>query len=435
MEWWLILLMIFGGFVLLMSIGMPVAFAFTVVNLIGALIFWQGDVGQLVMSVYDSVANFAFLPVPLFVLMGEIMFQSGIAARMLDVLDTWMGRLRGRLSLLAVTAGVIFATMTGSSTAGVAMLGSLLVPDMEKRGYHKTMTLGPIMASGGLATMIPPTALGVLLASLTRISIGKFLIAIIIPGLIMATMYAAYILIRCRINPDLAPAYEVERVPLSERLILTLRYVLPLGFIIFLVIGLMFLGVASPTEAAALGTVGCFILAAVYGALKWTTVVKSFEGTMKITFMIFMILTGSTAFAQMLAYTGATSGLVQLVSTADIHPLFIVVLMQAVMLLMGCFMEALSILMVTMPIFMPVIQTLGLDPMWFAVIALINMETSVITPPFGLSLFVMKGVAPKGTTLGEVYRSAVPFVLLNVLAIIIIFLLPGTVSWLPGLMK
>jgi len=164
-------------------------------------------------------------------------------------------------------------------------------------------------------------------------------------------------------------------------------------------------------------------------------VVKSFEGTMKITFMIFMILTGSTAFAQMLAYTGATSGLVQLVSTADIHPLFIVVLMQAVMLLMGCFMEALSILMVTMPIFMPVIQTLGLDPMWFAVIALINMETSVITPPFGLSLFVMKGVAPKGTTLGEVYRSAVPFVLLNVLAIIIIFLLPGTVSWLPGLMK
>lgn len=434
MVWWVTLLLIIGSFVLLMGMGVPVAFAFTFINLVGALVFWHGDVGQLVTSVYDSIANFAFLPVPLFVLMGEIMFQSGIAARMLDVLDSWMGRLRGRLSILAVMAGVLFATMTGSSTAGVAMLGSLLIPDMEKRGYKKPMTLGPIMASGGLATMIPPTALGVLLASLTRIPIGQFLIAIIIPGLIMAALYVVYIVVRCRMEPELAPEYEVERVPLVTRIVLTLRYVIPLAVIIFLVIGLIFLGIANPTEAAALGSVGCFILALIYGKLNWQVVFKSLQGTMQITFMIFMILTGSTAFAQILAYTGATGGLVDLISTLNLPSMAIVVLMMIVMLIMGMFMEALSILMVTMPIFMPIILSLGFDPIWFGVLALINMETSVITPPFGLSLFVMKGVAPPGTSLEDVYKASMPFVVLNIIAMLVILVFPNIVKWLPNLM-
>lgn len=429
------LICIFGGFVLLLSIGVPVAFAFTFINLVGAMVFWQGDIGQLVLSVFKSVTSFAFLPIPLFILMGEVMFQSGVASRMLDVLDTWMGRIRGRLSLLSVMAGVLFATMTGSSTAGVAMLGSLLVPEMEERGYQKPMTLGPIMGSGGLAMMIPPTALGVLLASLTRLSIGRFLIAIIVPGLVMAALYIMYIVIRCLLQPQVAPAYEVERIPFLHKVYLTIRYVLPQGFIIFLVIGLMFLGVATPTEAAALGTVGCFVLAFAYGRLRWGTITKSMQGTMQITFMIFMILTGSTAFAEILAYTGATSGLVELVSSLNLPPLMVVVMMQLVMFVMGCFMEPLSILMVTMPIFMPIIDKIGLNPLWFGVIALINMETAVITPPFGLSLFVMKGVAPRGTTLGDIYLASLPFVALNIVAMGIILLVPSIALWLPGLMR
>ena len=192
MEWWLILIIIFVALVVLMAVGVPVAFAFLAINIVGVYIFWNGIAGlnQLMLSIYESVTSFALLPVPLFVLMGEIMFRSGIATRQMEVLDSWLGRIPGRLSLLAVGGGTLFATLTGSAMAGAAMLGSTLVPEMEKKGYSKAMSLGPILGSGGLAIMIPPSALGVLLAALGEFSVGKFLVAIIIPGFIMGALYA-----------------------------------------------------------------------------------------------------------------------------------------------------------------------------------------------------------------------------------------------------
>lgn len=429
------LLIIFGSFLVLLAVGFPVAFAFMLINLVSAFALWGGDVGHLVMSIYKSVTSFTLLPVPMFVLMGEVMFQSGIAPKMMEVLDKWLGRLPGRLSLLAVGSGVIFATMTGSSTAGVAMLGSLLVPNMVKRGYNKKMTVGPILASGGLAMMIPPTALGVLLASMAYISVGKFLIAIIVPGLLMAAIYAAYLITIAIRDPSSAPMYEPEPMPLSEKLFLSLKYIIPLVVIIFLVIGLMMIGVATPTEAAALGTLGCFVLAFLYGGLKWRVVKDSLLGTLRITFMIFMILAASTAFAEILAYTGATKGLVATVAGMDLSPFMIVIAMQVVYFILGCFMEPLSILMLTMPIFMPIVDVAGINKLWFAVLVLINVETAVITPPFGTSLFVMKGVAPVGTTIGEIYRSSIPYVALNVLTMALVMIFPSLVSWLPGLIS
>lgn len=435
MDWLLTLSIIFGAFVVLLVLGVPVAFAFTFINLVGAIVFWGGDIGQLVLSIFKSVTNFALLPVPLFILMGEIMFQSGVASRTMEALDKWLGRLPGRLSILSVGAGVIFATMTGSSAAGVAMLGSLLVPEMEKHGYKKPMSLGPIMGSGGLAMMIPPSALGVLLASLGYISVGSFLIAIILPGLVMALLYALYIVIRCTVQPELAPPYEVQPIRFLARVWMSFCYILPLGFIVFLVIGLMLLGVATPTEAAALGTLGCTILAFAYGGMNWETIRKSLTGTLHVTVMIFMILTGSTAFAELLAYTGATRGLVELIRGLSLPPLMIVVAMQMVLLLLGCFMEPLSIMMLTIPIFMPIVDVLGLNKLWFAALVLINMETAVITPPFGTSLFVMKGVAPRGTSIGDVYKASLPFVALNCVAMALLMVFPGIPLWLPGLMK
>lgn len=435
MYWWIMLLLIFGGFVALLSVGVPVAFAFNFINLLAAFLLWGGDVGQLILSIFKSVTSFSYLPIPLFILMGEVMFQTGVASQMMDVIDTWLGRLPGRLSLLAVAAGVIFATMTGSSIAGVAMLGSLLVPEMVKRGYKLEMTLGPILASGGLAMMIPPSALGVLLASLAGISVGKLLIAIIGPGLLMALLYAVYIIIRCLFNPEVAPPYDVEHIPMRRKLALTTYYVLPQGFIIFLVIGLMLLGIATPTEAAAFGTLGSFLLAYLYGKLNWQTFKKSLEGTMQITFMVFMILTGSSAFAEILAYTGASRGLVEFITGVNLPPLLVVLLMQVLILLMGCFMESLSILMVTLPIFMPIIEALGINPLWFGAMTLVSIETGLITPPFGMSLFTMQGVAPAGVKLGEIYRASIPYILLNIVAIVLILAIPAIPLWLPGLMR
>ena len=437
MEWWIIFLVIFFGLLFLFALGVPVAFAFLFVNLVGVYLFWGGTVGvsQLILSIYNSVTSFSLLPVPLFVLMGEVMFHSGIAPRMMDVLDKWLGRIPGRLSLLAVGGGTLFATLTGSAMAGAAMLGSVLVPEMEVRGYKKTMTIGPILGSGGLAIMIPPSALGVLLAGLALFSVGQFLVAIIIPGLLMACLYAGYILVRCIMQPDLAPPYEIRHVPLFEKVVATIRYILPLGSIIFLVVGFIFLGIATPTEAAALGALGCFVLAFLYRGLNWHLTKQSFTATLQVTVMMFMILTGSMAFSQILAFTGSTQGLIQLAVGLPLPPILIVVAMQVVLLILGTFMEPLTIMMVTIPIFMPIIKQLGFDPIWFGTVMLLNMEMATTSPPFGLVLFVMKGVAPPDTRMKDIYMSAIPFLLCDIVAMVVIMAFPGVVLWLPSLMK
>ena len=437
MEWWGIFLFIFFGLLALFALGVPVAFSFLFVNLVGVYVFWGGSAGlsQLVLSIHNSVTSFALLPVPLFVLMGEVMFRSGVAPRMMDVLDKWLGRIPGRLSLLAVGGGTLFATLTGSAMAGAAMLGSVLAPEMEKRGYKKPMTLGPILGSGGLAIMIPPSALGVLLASLALFSVGRFLIAIIVPGLIMAVLYSGYILIRCRIQPHLAPSYQIEETPLLTKLVATVRHVLPLGSIVFLVVGMIFLGIATPTEAAALGSLGCFVLAFCYRGLSWRVVKESFGGTLQVTVMMFMILTGSTAFSQILAFTGASQGLIELAVNLPLPPMMLLISMQVVLLVMGTFMEPLTIMMVTLPVFMPIVNHLGFNPLWFGAIMLLNMEMATTSPPFGLVLFVMKGVAPPGTEMRDIYLSALPFLACDAVAMIVMMAFPQVVLWLPGLMK
>ena len=436
MEWWTTLILIFLCLMFLFVIGVPVAFSFLFINIIGVYIFWGGEAGltQLIRSIYRSVATFALLPVPLFILMGEIMFRSGIAPRMMDTLDKWLGRIPGRLSMLAIGGGTLFSTLSGSAMAGCAMLGSVLVPEMEKRGYKKQMSIGPILGSGGLAIMIPPSALGVLLASLSRISVGGMLVAIILPGIIMAFLYAAYIIIRCFLQPELAPSYEVEKAPFSEKIILTFKYVLPLGTIVFLVIGLMFLGVATPTESAALGALGCFLLVFIYKGWDWQAMSSSISHTLKITVMMFMIMTGAMAFSQILAFSGASSGLVNLAGSLNMHPIFILIFMQIILLFMGVFMEPLTIMMVTLPIYMPIIKTLGFDPIWFGTIMLINMEMATTTPPFGLVLFVMKSVATSDTTMGDIYKAGLPFLACDAVAMGLVMAFPGLALYLPSLM-
>ncbi len=436
MEWWWILLIIFFALIFLMAVGVPVAFAFLVINIVGVYIFWNGTAGltQLILSIYESVTKFALLPVPLFVLMGEIMFRSGIAARQMDVLDSWLGRIPGRLSLLAVGGGTMFATLTGSAMAGVAMLGSTLVPEMEKKGYSKTMSLGPILGSGGLAIMIPPSALGVLLAALGEFSVGRFLVAIVIPGFIMGMLYAGYIVIRCQIQPHLAPKYTPPHVPFFQRTWLTVLYVFPMGLIVFLVIGLIFLGIATPTESAAAGTLGCFILVGAYRRLHWAVVKKAVEGTLRVTVMMFMILVGSTAFSQILAFTGASTGLVELATTIPVQPILVVIAMQIILFMLGTFMEPLTIMMLTIPIYFPIIEALGYSPLWFGTVMLLNMEMATTSPPFGLALFVMKSVAPKDTTMGDIYKAALPFLGCDAVAMAAIMAFPALVLWLPGLM-
>lgn len=436
LEWPLVLAFCFGGLAVLLLAGMPIAFAFLLINLIGVFLFWGGGAGlsQLALSIYSSVATFTLLPVPMFILMGEVIFQTGVGFKVMGVLDEWLGRLPGRLGLLSVAGGALFATLSGSAMGSCALLGSVLTPEMERRGYKKSMALGPILGSGGIAIMIPPSALAVILASIGEFSIGRLLIGIVIPGLIMAILYATYIIGRCWLQPSIAPPYEVTPPPLFRKLLDTVRYVLPLGFIIFLVIGLIFLGVASPTEAAAAGAFGCFILALAYRRLNWGATKKSVVATLSITVMIFMILTGSIAFSQILAFTGVTASLTQLAVSLPLAPIFILMIMQLLLIFLGCFIDQISMMMVGLPIMMPIALALGWNPVWFGAIYLLNLEIGCTTPPFGVVLFVMKGVAPPDTTMGDLYRAAIPFIICDLIVMGLMMAFPEMVLWLPGMM-
>lgn len=435
MSWQLTLLIILGSLVVLMASGLPVAYSFLTVNVVAIYVLWGGLEGlrQLVLSMYSSVATFALVPVPLFILMGEVMFHSGVAFRMMNTLNKWIGRVPGRLSLLAVGGGTLFATLSGSSMASTAMLGSILIPEMEQLNYKRPMTIGPILGSGTLAAMIPPTALGVLLASLSQVSVGGLLLAIIVPGLMMSTSFGIYIIVRCYFQPDLAPRSASSASSWRERILDGIRYILPLGLIIFLVIGLIILGVATPNEAAALGALGTFVLAFAYNkGVKWTLIRKAFSGTLNVTGMMLLILAGSTAFSQVLAFSGATQSLVNAALQLTIPPLGMLVLMQLILVVMGMFMEPLSILMVTLPLFLPIAKGLDFDLIWFCVLILLNMEMAAISPPFGMSLFVMKGVVPDDVRMSEIYRASYPFLLLDGLVMSLIIAFPAFALWLPG---
>ena len=305
---------------------------------------------------------------------------------------------------------------------------------MQERGYKNAMAIGPIMGVGGLAMVIPPSALAVVLGSLGKISIGKLLIGGILPGLLMATVYLTYIIGRCWLQPSAAPSYVVTQLPLSQRIIYTVKYALPLLSIIAAVLGSIFFGVATPTEAAALGAVTSLILCTIYGKLSKETLKKASLDAVEITAMVFLIIAGSTAFSQILAFSGVSRELIEVITKADLSPFLILLGMLLTTLILGTFMEQIAIMMITLPVYMPVIRALGFDDVWFGILMLINIEIALTTPPFGMICFVMKAVCPSGTRLTDVYAAAIPFIICDLITIGLIILFPSIVTFLPSFM-
>ena len=436
MEWYEAAGLMVGGLLFLMFFGMPVAIAFLAINVVGVYLFMGGMIGidQLVANATTSVTSFALVPVPLFLIMGELLFHTGLAVRVFDALDKCFGGIKGRLSYLTVGGGTIFATLSGSSMANTAMLGTTLMPDMIKRGYKPKMIMGPILATGGLAMIIPPSSLAVLLGSLARIDVGALLIAGLVPGLVLALMFVATIRLQIALDPEAAPGYAAERATLAEILYAIATDILPMGLVIFAVVGLILLGWATPTESAAFGTLAVAVLAAIYRKLTWDAVIAAMKGTLMVSAMMLMIIVGSTTFSQILAFSGASTGLISYAMSFDFGFYAILALMFLVLIILGMFMDQLSIMMLTLPIFMPLASTYGFDPVWFGVIMLLALELSLATPPFGLLLFVMVGVSPPGTTIGQVAWAAAPYIACTLLLVFILAIFPDLALWLPGLM-
>ncbi len=434
MAWYEALALLLGTLLVLMAVGMPVAIAFLGACILGAYLFMGGQRGvtQLLNNGLGSLTSYALVPIPLFLLMGEIFFRTGLGARMFNAIDRFLGRVPGRLSYVTVLGGTGFATLSGSSMASTALMGSLMVPEMLKRGYKKHMAMGPILGTGGLAIIIPPSALAVLLATLAKVDIAGLLLAGVIPGLILAGFYAITIWIQTRLDPTAAPAYEVEREPLAVRLWLLVRDVAPMVGLMASLILMMLHGLATPSEAAAFGALGAMVLAALFRQLTWKALVEAVTGALRVTLMGYLIVFGSATFSQVLAFSGASHGLIAWATSFELSPIAMLLVMFAVLLVLGMFMEQISMMLLTVPIFFPLAQQLGFDPVWFALIVLLGLEISFTTPPFGLLLFVMKGVAPPDTTMREIWMAAMPFILCSLLLVGLLILAPGIALWLPG---
>lgn len=445
MEWYAALGFLLGLILFFMFLGVPVALAFLAANMVGATYFMGGNgdvftqmsrgIGQLANNAVPTVTTFNLMPVPMFLLMGEIFFFTGLAQRMFSAVDKLMGRIPGRLSFVTVAGGTAFATLSGSSMGSTALLGSLMVPEMQARGYKKHMSIGPILGTGGLAMLIPPSALAVLLATLANLDVGELLIAGIIPGLMLAGFYVILILVMCLIDPDAAPAYEVEHVSWAQRGKLFLLDVLPMISVVVGVILLILNGWSTPTESAAFGCLGVLILAGLYRKLTIKNTIASVEGALRVTVMALLIIFGSATFSSLLAFSGASSGLINWATGFELAPIVMLLVMFGILLVLGMFMDQLSMMLLTVPIFFPLAQTLDFNLIWFAVITLLALEISFTTPPFGLLLFVMKGVSPPETTMRDIYTAALPFIGCSILLVGLMIIWPGIALWLPSLGK
>lgn len=448
LEWYWAGTILLGCVVAGMVCGFPVAFTFLLTNIVGTCVFVIRDytsvstfidevmnkLPQVVDNAPQLITSFTLSPIPMFILMGSLFFHTGIAIRVFDALDKLLGRIPGRLCYLTIVGGSLFSTLTGSTMANTAMLGSLLVPEMQRRGYSKRMSMGPILGTGGLAMIIPPSSLGVLLASIAGVDVGALLIAGILPGFLLAFLYAGMVTLQLVMNPESAPSYDIVPTSTTEKLRQIVVNILPMGLVVFMVIGFIVLGWATPSESASFGVVGVFILAIAFRVLTFEAISTSLIGTIRVVGMVFFILMNSTVFSQLLSLSGASRGLVQWATAFDVAPIVILAAMFLVLILLGMFMDPVSMMLITVPIFYPIATQLGYDTIWFSLIVLLALEMSATTPPFGLLLFIMMGMV-KGTTLGQVAGAAAPFLLCDLILVIILVLAPGIALYLPGLMN
>lgn len=436
MIWWQGLLLLFGVLTVLLLAGLPAGIAFLAINLVGALVFLGGEAGlmQVVRNGVASVTNFSLTPIPFFILMGEILFHTGLAMKAIDSFDRAIRGVPARLSVVAIVAGTVFSAISGSTIATTALLGSLLLPEMLRRGYHPRMAMGPIMAIGGVDMLIPPSALTVLLGSLAGISISGLLIAGVVPGLLLALMFLAWIMISASRDPTLAPASAPESVSGWARWGPLLVNVTPLVLIFVLVIAAMSAGWATPTESAALGALATVIVSVLYRSLSLTALARALSGTAAISGVILFIIIGATTFSQILSFSGATNGLVSLIRDSGLTPWGILLGMVLILLVLGCFLDQVSMMLITLPFFMPLVTHYQWDLLWFGVLYLICMQLGLLTPPFGMLLFTMRSVAPASIPTSEIFAAVTPYVIMGILMIGLVWLVPGLATWLPNLL-
>lgn len=434
MTWWVLLPAAFGLILSLFASGLPVFACFLLANVVGVFaLIGPAGLGLFVNSILDTATTEALVAVPLYVLLGELLFRTGGITTLYASLNRLIGAIPGRLYVIATVLAAFLGAVSGSAMASVAMLGRFIYPTMIERGCDRRLSIGTILAGATLDPIIPPSVLAIILATLANISIASFLIAGIVPGLLLAGLFALYAVARTAFNPALDA--RIDPVPPSELgwwpLIASVLQILPLCFIIFLVLGLIILGVAQPTEAAATGIIGIVLIAMVTRSISWRMIYQACHGAAITTATILVILASAKLFSQLLAYTGATAGLIGLVSDLEINRWIVYIIMMATVFVFCMFMDQLALMLIAVPVYSPLIAHFGFDPIWFWMLFLINITLGGITPPFGYTMFVFKSVTPDVPLL-EIYRAAWPMVWIVLFGMAIMTFIPQIVTWLPS---
>ena len=431
MEWYTTLILGIAIIFVLFLSGAPIFLAFLFAILTGVY-FIIGPAGypMFANSILDTVSITSLASIPLFILMGELLFRSGTMDVLFDSIDKLVGKVKGRQYVLVVVLSAVFGALSGVAMAVAAMLGRALMPVMYERGYNRKIAAGLILGGASLAPIIPPSLLAIIVGSLADVSIAKLLIAGVVPGLFICGIFLVYVFARIAMDPTLAPSSSRRGEVTANEKVMALVRTLPFMIVIFSVMGFIMLGIATPSESAATGVVGSLITAAIYRKLSWNMIWQSTMAAITVSAMILAIMAMSKMFTQLLAFTGATYELVGLVANLGYGPIVMLIIMLAVPFILCMFIDTIAVILLTIPIYQPVVDSLGYDPVWFWLLFLINITLGAITPPFGYTLFAFKAVVPE-MTISEVYRATWPFVVLYVAAIGLIILFPAIATWLP----
>ncbi len=430
---WLTLIM-FGSLLVLLMAGLPLAFVTGGLAVVFLFILGDMDTLNIVPSrIFPLMTDYQLSAIPLFIFMAAMLERAGIIKDMFDVIYKLLGGLRGGLASATIIASTILAAMVGVIGAAVVTMGIIALPAMLERNYDPKIAMGSIMAGGTLGILIPPSILAIIYAVVAEQSVGELFIGAVIPGLMLSGLYILYVTVRCYMNPELGPPIpEKERIGFREKLSLLRKMVAPIT-LIFVVFATLFSGAATPVEAAGIGTFGSFMVAALHGQLDWRTVREACLTTLKASAMVIWIMFGATIFVGLYVLEGGQQFVTGALDATGLGRWGILILMMVILIILGMFLDWVGILLLAVPIFVPIIKDLGFDPLWFGVLYLVNMQMSFLSPPFGYALFYLRGVAPPEIPMSDIFRSALPFLALQLLGLILCMVFPELITWLPHL--
>ena len=436
MDIGILTLVIFGLMLILLATGMPVSFALGGLALIFTYFLWGPKaLGTIAFAAYDNWSASILIAAPLFLLMGTMLQESGIADEVYEMFYRWMGGLRGGLAIGTIIICTIFAAIMGISGASTITMGLIALPSMFKRNYDRNIVLGSIAAGGVLGILIPPSVIMIVYAMISRESVGELFAGGIIPGLLLASLYIAYIGIRSYLQPKLGPALpKEERASWGEKLVSLRAVILPI-LLIFLVLGTIYSGICTPTEASAIGAMGAFLCTAIKRKLTFAVTWKAMTRTFMLMGMVSWILLGAALFNSLYRAVGAQNLVLQMVGDYALAPFTVVLIMMLSLLVLGMLMDDFAVVMLCAPIYVPIVRTLGFNTLWFAILFMVNMQMAYLTPPYGFNLFYVKSIVPPDITMGDIYRSVFPFVMLQIIALILILLFPQIALWLPSVVN